>query len=77
MHEEADILFGTGGDNSNGATGEFFEGAVTSGYPSDATENAVQAGLATAGYAATSADRPDRGQRQRCQVHGRQRLLLR
>ena len=50
MHEEADILLGTGGDNSNGASGEFFEGAVTSGYPSDATENAVQSELATAGY---------------------------
>ena len=50
MHEEADILLGTGGDNSNGASGEFFEGAITSGYPSDATENAVQAELATAGY---------------------------
>jgi hypothetical protein len=55
MHEEADILLGTGGDNSNGASGEFFEGAVTSGYPSDATENAVQAELTTAGYAQTSA----------------------
>jgi hypothetical protein len=55
MHEEADILLGTGGDNSNGASGEFFEGAVTAGYPSDATENAVQAGLTTAGYAQTSA----------------------
>ncbi|MGA2761627.1 MAG: arabinofuranosidase catalytic domain-containing protein, partial [Candidatus Cybelea sp.] len=55
MHEEADILLGTGGDNSNGDTGEFFEGAVTSGYPSDATENAVQADLTTVGYATTSA----------------------
>jgi non-reducing end alpha-L-arabinofuranosidase len=55
MHEEADILLGTGGDNSNGDSGEFFEGAVTSGYPSDATENAVQAELITAGYAQTSA----------------------
>ena len=55
MHEEADILLGTGGDNSNGDTGEFFEGAVTSGYPSDATETAVQAELTTAGYAQTSA----------------------
>jgi len=55
MHEEADILLGTGGDNSNGDSGEFFEGAVTSGYPSDATENAVQAELNTVGYAQTSA----------------------
>ena len=55
MHEEADILLGTGGDNSNGASGEFFEGAVTSGYPSDATENSVQAELTTAGYAQSTA----------------------
>ena len=55
MHEEADILLGTGGDNSNGDSGEFFEGAVTSGYPSDATENAVQSQLTTAGYAQASA----------------------
>jgi non-reducing end alpha-L-arabinofuranosidase len=54
MHEEADILLGTGGDNSNGATGEFFEGAVTSGFPSDATENAVQASIVAAGYAPAS-----------------------
>ena len=54
MHEEADILLGTGGDNSNGASGEFFEGAITNGYPSDATENAVQAELTTAGYGTAS-----------------------
>ncbi len=54
MHEEADILLGTGGDNSNGASGEFFEGAVTSGYPSDATENAVQASIVAAGYGPAS-----------------------
>ena len=54
MHEEADILLGTGGDNSNGASGEFFEGAITSGYPSDATENSVQANLTSAGFGATS-----------------------
>ncbi len=55
MREEDDILLGTGGDNSNGASGEFFEGAVINGYPTDATENAVQAELATVGYAQTNA----------------------
>jgi non-reducing end alpha-L-arabinofuranosidase len=54
MHEEADILLGTGGDNSNGASGEFFEGAVTSGFPSDATENSVQASITAAGYSSSS-----------------------
>jgi non-reducing end alpha-L-arabinofuranosidase len=54
MHEEADILLGTGGDNSPGASGEFFEGAVTSGFPSDATETSVQASITAAGYSSPS-----------------------
>ena len=55
MHLEASVLLGTGGDNSGGGAGEFFESAMTSGYPSDATENAVQAELTAAGYPQTSA----------------------
>jgi hypothetical protein len=55
MHLEASVLLGTGGDNSGGGAGEFFESAMTSGTPSDATENAVQAELTTAGYPQTSA----------------------
>ncbi|WP_386430473.1 arabinofuranosidase catalytic domain-containing protein [Streptomyces polygonati] len=51
MKVQPSIELGTGGDNSIWGNGEFFEGAVTAGYPSDATENAVQAGLVTAGYA--------------------------
>lgn len=54
MKLQPSILLGTGGDNSTGGVGEFFEGAVTAGYPSDATENAVQANLTTAGYGAAS-----------------------
>jgi len=50
MKVDSSILLGTGGDNSNSGVGEFFEGAVTAGYPSDATENAVQANIAAAGY---------------------------
>ncbi|HEV2345399.1 MAG TPA: arabinofuranosidase catalytic domain-containing protein [Actinocrinis sp.] len=50
MKVDSSILLGTGGDNSANGNGEFFEGAVTAGYPSDATENAVQANLAAAGY---------------------------
>ena len=50
MKVQPSILLGTGGDNSNGDLGEFFEGAVTAGFPTDATENAVQASLAAAGY---------------------------
>ena len=51
MKVQPSVELGTGGDNSPMGTGEFFEGAVTAGFPSDATENAVQANLAAAGYA--------------------------
>ena len=50
MKLEPSILLGTGGDNSVSGVGEFFEGAVTNGFPTDATENAVQANLTAAGY---------------------------
>jgi len=50
MKVQSSIELGTGGDNSNGGQGEFFEGAVTTGFPTDATENAVQAAIITAGY---------------------------
>ncbi|WP_425560046.1 arabinofuranosidase catalytic domain-containing protein, partial [Microbispora corallina] len=30
--------------------GTFYEGVMTSGYPSDATESAVQANIVAAGY---------------------------
>ena len=50
MKKEGAIILGIGGDNSNGAAGTFYEGVMTSGYPSDATENAVQANIVAAGY---------------------------
>jgi hypothetical protein len=50
MKLQPSILLGTGGDNSTSGVGEFFEGAVTAGYPSDSTENAVQASIVAAGY---------------------------
>jgi non-reducing end alpha-L-arabinofuranosidase len=50
MHKEGAIILGIGGDNSVGAAGTFYEGAMTSGYPSDATENAVQANITAARY---------------------------
>jgi non-reducing end alpha-L-arabinofuranosidase len=50
MKTDSSLLLGTGGDNSHSGQGEFFEGAITSGYPSDATENAVQASLVAAAY---------------------------
>lgn len=54
MSKEGAIILGIGGDNSNGAQGTFYEGVMTSGYPTDATENSVQANIVAAGYATTS-----------------------
>jgi non-reducing end alpha-L-arabinofuranosidase len=51
MKVQPSIELGTGGDNSIWGDGEFFEGAVTAGFPSDTTENAVQANIVAAGYA--------------------------
>jgi hypothetical protein len=50
MRKQGAILLGIGGDNSNWAVGTFYEGCMTSGYPSDATEDAVQANIVEAGY---------------------------
>jgi hypothetical protein len=54
MHQEGSIVLGTGGDNSNGSHGSFFEGVMTAGLPSDATENAVQANIVSVGYGSPS-----------------------
>jgi len=54
MHKEGAIILGIGGDNSKGSAGTFYEGVMTSGYPSDATENSVQANITAAGYANSS-----------------------
>jgi hypothetical protein len=50
MKKQGAIILGTGGDNSIGSAGTFYEGVMTSGYPSDATENSVQANITAAGY---------------------------
>jgi len=50
MHKEGAIILGIGGDNSKSSAGTFYEGVLTSGYPSAATESAVQANIVAAGY---------------------------
>lgn len=50
MQQEGAIVLGTGGDNSNRDSGEFFEGVMTAGVPPDWADNAVQANIAAAGY---------------------------
>jgi hypothetical protein len=44
------IVLGIGGDNSNHSFGTFFEGAVTAGRPSDATDDAVLKNVQAAGF---------------------------
>ncbi len=50
MHKQGAILLGTGGDNGNGSSGTFFEGVIVSGYPTEATTDAVQANIVAARY---------------------------
>jgi hypothetical protein len=58
MHKEGAIILGIGGDNSKGAVGTFYEGAMTSSFPSDATENSVQANIVAAGYGSGTTPTP-------------------
>jgi hypothetical protein len=39
-----------GGDGSSGGTGTYYEGAITSGVPSVAVDEAIQANIVNAGY---------------------------
>ncbi|WP_328806354.1 arabinofuranosidase catalytic domain-containing protein [Streptacidiphilus fuscans] len=61
MHQEGAIVLGTGGDDSNGSDGYFFEGVITAGYPSDAVDNAVQADIASVGYSQATQTFPASG----------------
>ena len=54
MSKEGAILLGIGGDNSISGQGTFYEGVMTTGYPTDATEASVQANVVAAKYAVTS-----------------------
>jgi hypothetical protein len=50
MRKQGAIVLGNGGDNSNGSAGTFYEGVMTAGYPSAATDAAVQANIVKAAY---------------------------
>jgi non-reducing end alpha-L-arabinofuranosidase len=47
---EGGIVLGIGGDNSNHGSGTFFEGVITAGRPSDATDEAVFQNVQATGY---------------------------
>ena len=53
MRKQGAILLGNGGDNSNGSQGTFYEGAMTAAgtFPTDATDQLVQANIVAAKYA--------------------------
>ena len=53
MRKQGAILLGNGGDNSNASQGTFYEGAMTAAntFPSDATDQLVQANVVAARYA--------------------------
>ena len=50
MKKEGGIVLGTGGDESNGSQGNFYEGFMATGSTSDATDDAVQANIVAVGY---------------------------
>ncbi len=56
MKKQGAIVLGSGGDcckpggGANLSAGTFYEGAIVAGYPSEATDNAVQANITAAGY---------------------------
>ncbi|KAJ6790392.1 hypothetical protein PWT90_07773 [Aphanocladium album] len=54
MSKEGAIVLGIGGDNSHTSQGTFYEGIMTSGYPSSDVEDQVQADIARQGYAPAS-----------------------
>ena len=47
MRKEGAIGLGTGGDNSNAAQGNWFEGVMTHHYSSDQADSDVQASIAS------------------------------
>jgi non-reducing end alpha-L-arabinofuranosidase len=59
MKKQGAIVLGSGGDcckpggGANLSDGTFYEGCIVTGYPSDATEDAVQANIVAAGYGST------------------------
>jgi hypothetical protein len=56
MKKQGAIVLGSGGDcckpggGANLSAGTFYEGSIVTGYPSDATEEAIQANIVAAGY---------------------------
>jgi non-reducing end alpha-L-arabinofuranosidase len=54
MRKQGAIILGIGGDNSNWAVGTWYEGVMTTGYATSATDDAVQANIVAAGFGSTT-----------------------
>jgi hypothetical protein len=54
MKKQGAIILATGGDNSNSARGNFYEGFMATGYASEATDAAIQANIVAVGYSGWS-----------------------
>ena len=50
MKKQGGIILGIGGDNSPWGAGIFYEGAMTIGYSTNTTEEAIMANIVAAGY---------------------------
>jgi len=50
MKKQGAIVLGVGGSNNYAGQGTFFEGCIVTGYPSDATDSAVQSNIVAAKY---------------------------
>ena len=59
MKKQGGIILGVGGDNSHRAIGTFYEGVMTTGFSSDAADNAVQSNVASVYGSASSALKSD------------------
>ncbi|HXP90474.1 MAG TPA: arabinofuranosidase catalytic domain-containing protein [Fibrobacteria bacterium] len=54
MHRPGGIVLGVGGDNSGTSCGNFYEGVMTKGYATTATDALIQANIVAAGYGKTT-----------------------
>ena len=57
MHQEGAIVLGTGGDNSNGSVGSFFEGVMARGVTTTSTDDAIEANIVAARYSGRPSSR--------------------
>ncbi len=54
MKKQGGIILGVGGDNSNPCNGNFYEGVMTKGYATTATDSLIQANIVAIGYGRTT-----------------------